>query len=149
MKITKRQLKRIIAEECAAMDAPMAPPALDLAAAAPAALSESATPEAELVIEMDTALSGLQQVAESLDAASMICQDCVQEVAAQGPILQAVATQAAALQETLAAVEQIVAESVDPGAGLEPSPVEDAALPQEIAAAVQLEVRRRRLQGRR
>ncbi len=79
----------------------------------------------------------------------MICQDCVQEVAAQGPVLQAVATQAAALQETLAAVEQVVAESVDPGAGLEAAPVVDAALPQEIAAAVQLEVRRRERRRRR
>lgn len=146
MKISKRQLRRIINEECGA--AAMVDPAPASVEELPQ-MMESENPEAELVMEMETALSGLQMVMESLDSAATICHDCVQEVAAQAPILQAVASQASALQETLEAVEQIVAENAAPGAAPVAELPVDAGLPQEIAAAVQLEVRKRlRRRGR-
>jgi hypothetical protein len=144
MKISKRLLKRIIKEEAVALD--MAPaPELSIADAG-APMAENHGAEAELVVEMDAALAGLGNVMESLDSAASICQDCLPEVAAQGPILQAVASQVSALQETLAAVEQIVTESADVEAPLPPAA---AALPQEAVAMIQAEARRQRRRRRR
>ena len=118
MKISKRQLKRIIKEEMHAVGmAPPAPaaPAIELAPAeVPAAVvAETETPEGQLVTEMESAISHLDAVMESLASAEDICQNCVQEVAAQAPVLAAVSAQADALKETLAAVEEIVVESTD------------------------------------
>ena len=136
MKISKRRLKKIIAEECGAMGLT---PELDLGVApAIPALSETAEPEAELVVEMEGALSNLQMVVESLNSAATLCVDCVHEVAAQAPVLQAVATQAQALQEMLEAQVQVVAESTGPSAA---APAEE--LPQDIIPKIQAEVLRR------
>ncbi|OUU74820.1 MAG: hypothetical protein CBC29_06745 [Methylococcaceae bacterium TMED69] len=118
MKISKRRLKRIIAEECGAMGL-TADLGHEAVSQALPALSESEAPEAELVTEMQGALSGLQMVVESLNSAATLCVDCVQEVAAQAPVLQAVATQAQALQEMLEAQVQVVSESTDHDAGHE------------------------------
>ena len=144
MKISKSRLKRIIAEECGDLGIAPAP-----AAAAPldavkpvTALAESASPEAELVMEMEQALDGLQQVVESVSSAASLCTDCVQEVAAQAPLLEAAATQAVALQEMLEAQVAVMAESVEGRA----DHVADAAA--EVAAEVQAEARRRRARRR-
>jgi hypothetical protein len=139
MKITKQKLRRIIQEECgSAMHAEVP---MESGPAELQPMMESENPEAELVTEMDSALTHLHMVMESLNAAAMMCHNCVQEVAAQGPVLQAVASQASALQETLEAVEMIVTENVAPAAPEAAAEIQP--LSQGIAAAVQLEVRRR------
>jgi exonuclease VII small subunit len=123
MKISKKQLIRMIKEEYAAVAADM-PAAAPMPTAAPpmpaagddvplATVTESDAPEEQLVVEMETAISNLEMVMESLEAASDICENCVQEVAAQGPVLSAVSAQVGALKETLAAVEEIVVESTE------------------------------------
>ena len=146
MKISKSRLKRIIAEECGDLGiAPAPPPAVSapLAADKPVtALAESASPEAELVMEMEQALDGLQLVVESVSSAATLCTDCVQEVAAQAPLLEAAATQAIALQEMLEAQVAVMAESVEGRADT----VSDAAA--EVAAELQAEARRRRTRRR-
>ena len=142
MKISKRQLKRIIAEEYEAIADSM-PPAPEEAGA----VSESVGSEAELVTEINGAVESLQAVVESLESAASICTDCVQEVAAQGPVLQAAASQAAALQEMLEAQSQMVSENAGaPDASPAPASEEQV---QDIAAKVQAEVRRRQLRRRR
>jgi len=152
MKITKRQLSRIIREERTKLykecgEGTMEPIGhIDaIAAVTPepsfeAPLAESENPEAELVMEMQDALSGLQVVVEALDVAADLCVNCVQEVAAQAPVLQAVATQALALQEMLEAQVQVVAENVDVTTAAPVSELES--LPQEFAPEVQLERRK-------
>ena len=143
MKISKRHLKRIIKEEAEALG--MMAPSLDAAAAAPAApMMENEMPEEELVMEMETALSGLEVVMESLEKAGNVCVNCLPEVAAQGPVLQAVAAQVSALQETLEAVGEVVAESVAPAPAIPAA----AALPAETVAAIQAEARRQRRRRR-
>ena len=149
MKISKRKLMQIIKEEYDAIAAemPSAEPAaasLEPAAAElpPAQVAESEEPEGQLVVEMDNAIAGLQTVMESLESAASICDNCVQEVAAQGPVLQAVSSQVSALQETLEAVEQIVNESTDvaaPAAAMSGDDIPAA------ATEVQMEALRRKL----
>jgi hypothetical protein len=145
MKISKRLLKRIIKEEAAALGMGMEAP-LPSAPMAAAPMTESEAPEAELVMEMDVALMGLETVMESLDSAAGICQDCLPEVAAQGPVLQAVASQVSALKETLAAVGEVVAENVEGPAAVAPAAA--AALPEETIAMIQAEARRQRRRRR-
>ena len=152
MKITKRQLSRIIKQERAKLyegcGGDVMEPVGHIDAIAPVApetglathLAESESPEAELVLEMQDALSGLQVVVESLDVAADLCTNCVQEVAAQAPVLQAVATQALALQEMLEAQVEVVVENADVTAAAPAS--EPMALPQELASEVQLERRK-------
>ena len=143
MRISKRQLKRIIAEEYEAI-ADNLPPAPPAPAEDSGPVSESVGSEEELVTEINGALESLQSVVESLESAASICTDCVQEVAAQGPVLQAAASQAAALQEMLEAQVQVVSESSAPGDDAPSAdPVDD------VVAKVQAEVRRRRLSRRR
>ena len=116
MKITKRQLRRIIREEkrrvaeaCGDVDAA---PALDLGVTTPAApLAESALPEQEMIVEMEVAQAALEQVVESVQGAAALCPDCGPEVAVQAPLMEAMVAQAEALQETLAAQAELVAES--------------------------------------
>ena len=123
MKISKRQLKRMIREEkhfmeeCGDMDGGMAmavepAPVADVVGAVES-LSESETPEGELVVEMEMAARNLELVVESIEAAASLCPDCVQEVAAAAPLIDAMVAQAGALQETLEAVEAVVTESTD------------------------------------
>ena len=45
--------------------------------------------------------------------AAHVCADCVETVAGQAPVMEAVATQAEALQETLDAVGAVVTESAE------------------------------------
>ena len=123
MKITKRQLKRIIREEkrrmreCGEMGAVEVDlePAMATAepALAVAALEESQTPEGELVVEMEIASRNLELAVESINTAASLCPTCVEDVAAAAPLLEAMVTQAEALQETLGAVEVLVTENAD------------------------------------
>jgi hypothetical protein len=65
------------------------------------------------MIEMEVATRALEQVVESVQNAAHLCQDCVPEVAAQAPLMEAMVAQAEALQETLQAQALIVAESAE------------------------------------
>ena len=97
---------------------------------------------------MEAAINGLDMVMESLEAAANICKDCVQEVANQSPVLQAVSSQASALKETLAAVEDIVVESTDAPAAPSAEPVASFEPDVAIASEVQMESIKRRLMRR-
>jgi|LWDU01.1.fsa_nt_gi hypothetical protein len=123
MKVTKRQLRRIIREEqyrvreCGDMDGGMTlavepAPVADVTSAVES-LTESETPEGALVVEMKMAARNLELVVESIEAAASLCPDCVQEVAAAAPLIDAMVSQAGALQETLEAVEVVVTENTD------------------------------------
>lgn len=125
MRVTKRQLRRIIREEkrrlletgCAVEglgDQAAAGPMVDLAAAP--VVSESTAPEEAVLSEMATAVQALEQVVESVAAAAAICHDCVPAVAVQAPLMEAAVAQAQALQETLEAQAEVVAENADAGA---------------------------------
>jgi|TARA_R110000824_G_scaffold60853_1_gene162303 hypothetical protein len=125
MKTTKRQLRKIIREESRRIMEDCGgdmhgTPALAIEPAhvadvtdAVGALSESETPEGELVVEMEMASRNLELVVESINAAAALCPDCVQEVAAAGPLIDAMVSQASALQETLEAVETVVTENTE------------------------------------
>ena len=125
MKITKKQLRRIIAAEGARIRRRMrecgeemmidntAPLELDVAPidAEPATVLESHGPEENLLIEMELASRALEQVLESVQNATRLCSDCVPAVAAQAPLLEAMTTQAEALQEMVAAQTDVLQES--------------------------------------
>ena len=147
MRVSKRQLKRIIRQEkrrilenCGGTHDPgasmAAGPALDLdplAAAAPDALLESETPEKDMLVEMEVASRALEQVVESVQNAAQLCSNCVPEVAASAPIVEALSTQAEALQEMLEAQAEVIQENLGvvetPLAGpTEAAPVVDALL---------------------
>ena len=66
----------------------------------------------ELVKEMEMALDHLQIVAENVEAASSVCTNCVNEIAAQAPVLKATASQIVALQEMLEAQVEVMIENV-------------------------------------
>ena len=119
MKITKRQLKRIIREEkrrllenCGGMHAEeeviQPEPAVTLA---PTALVESGIPEQDMLVEMEVASRSLQQVVESVQNAAQLCSNCAPEIAASAPLVEALATQAEALQEMLEAQAEVVLEN--------------------------------------
>ena len=123
MKITKRQLRRIIREEKkrikeACGDIPVEQHAVITVPDAVEAISESQTPEGELVVEMEVASRSLETAIDSIQEAASLCRECVQKVAAAEPEIEAIVTQAAALQETLEAVSSVVTENVDEAVGL-------------------------------
>ena len=118
MRITKKELRKLIREACGdAVEVVSAPaleePALelDLTLEPLSPVSESASPEQDLVVEMEVAQRALEQVVESVQNAAHLCHDCVPEVAAQAPLMEAMVAQAVALQETLSAQAEVVAES--------------------------------------
>jgi len=118
MKITKRQLRKLIKEACGDAVGVVAEPSLsepalelDLAVEPVGSVSESVSPEQDLMVEMEVAQRALEQVVESVQNAAHLCQDCVPEVAAQAPLMEAMVAQAVALQETLEAQTEVVAES--------------------------------------
>jgi hypothetical protein len=116
MKITRRQLRRIIQENCGDMhSAPeaMAEP-VAIAVEPASAISENITPEQEMMVEMAAAQKALEVVVESAQAAAQLCVGCLPEVAVQAPIMDAVVTQAQALQEMIDAQAEVVAESTAP-----------------------------------
>ena len=108
MKLSKRQLRKLIKEACGdVVDAATEPVALDLALEPTPAVVESTAPEQDLMVEMEVAQRALEQNAAHL------CHDCVPEVAAQAPLMEAMVAQAVALQETLEAQTLVVAESAE------------------------------------
>jgi len=112
MKFSKRQLRQLIKEACGDIaDTAIEPLALDLAIEPAGDVFESMAPEQDLIIEMEVAQRALAQVVESVQKASQLCQGCVPEVASQAPLMEAMFSQAVALQETLEAQTQIVSES--------------------------------------
>jgi len=136
MRITKRQLKRIIRQEkrrilenCGAMhgseNGVQPEPAITVEAEpAPAPLVESGAPEQDMLVEMEVASRSLEQVVESVQAAAQLCSNCVPEVAASAPVVEALVTQAEALQEMLEAQTEVVLENVSGAAAL-PATSED------------------------
>jgi len=125
MKITKKQLRRIIASEGARIRRRLrecgedmmtddvvaidlgSEPVADVAAP----VLESQGPEENVLIEMELASRALDQVLESVQSAAHLCSDCVPAVAAQAPLLEAMASQAEALQEMVAAQTDALQES--------------------------------------
>ena len=135
MRISKRHLQKIIRQERRRLyeDCHVEPAAVAGSAPGPTAASlgdlaglgggvvvESEAPETDMLVEMEDAAAGLQLVVESVQAAAQLCHECVPEVAAQAPIMEALSTQAQALQEMLEAQVEVIAESVDPGAAAAP-----------------------------
>ena len=125
MKITKRQLRRIIREEkrrmieCGEMDGEMGgdPGAMAAPVLGPeeasAAIVESQSPEGELVVEMELASRNLELAVESITAAAALCPSCVQDIAAAAPLVEAMVSQAEALHETLEAVGVVISENAE------------------------------------
>ena len=120
MRVTKRQLRRIIREEKRKILENCGPEAaLDpVVSAAPApvidTVTESEEPVEALMVEMEVATQALDQVVESVQSAAALCQDCGPVVQAQAPLLESVAQQVVALQETLEVAADLVAENAAP-----------------------------------
>ena len=113
MKITKRKLRKIIRENCG-MDPEPAP--IDVASEVvsdEAPVLESDAPEQTLMVELEVAARSLEQVVESVQNAAHVCADCVETVAGQAPVMEAVATQAEALQEMLSAQSEMLQEGIE------------------------------------
>ena len=113
MRISKQQLRRII-EQCGLDAAPVAP-VEELSPLLPEVepLIETTTADAELVVEMEVASRALEQVVESVQNAAQLCPGCSDNVAVQGPIVEAMVAQAEALQEMLDAQTSLLAESIE------------------------------------
>jgi len=135
MKITKRQLRRIIREEKRRMrecgedmgDSPvldMAVEPVEVVQAEPSMVVESETPETDMLIEMELATRSLEQVVESVQNAAQLCTNCGVGIVENAPIVAAMATQAEALQEMLEAQAQVIQENVEVAAVAE-TPVLD------------------------
>tara|TARA_Y100000310_G_scaffold321950_1_gene380300 strand:- start:373 stop:852 length:480 start_codon:yes stop_codon:yes gene_type:complete len=125
MKITKKQLRRIIATEGARIRRRMRECGEDMAAddavtlelgaapldAEPTTVLEGQGPEENVLVEMELASRALDQVLESVQNAAHLCPDCVPAVATQAPLLEAMASQAEALQEMVAAQTDMLQEN--------------------------------------
>ena len=112
MKISKRQLRRIIRENCG-VEADSAPVEVvaEPAVSAPAVVSEGMPPEQALVVEMEVAARALAQVVESVQNAAQLCTNCNESVVAQAPLVEAMVAQAEALQENLDAQVEMMLEN--------------------------------------
>ena len=134
MKITKRQLRRIIrSEQRRLLESCGDSPELEsIEGASPLdatiAIAESQEPEGELVMEMEMASRNLELAIESINKASSLCPTCVHEVAAAAPLIEAMVSQASALQETIEAVGVIVTEGSAMGVAKE---LADISFPEE------------------
>jgi hypothetical protein len=125
MKITKKQLRRIIATEGARLRRHMREcgedmmvddtVTIDIGAAPPDAAAAGVLanqgPEENVLVEMELAARALEQVLESVQNAANLCSDCVPAVAAQAPLLEAMTTQTEALQEMVAAQTDVLQEN--------------------------------------
>ena len=138
MRVTKRQLIRIIREEkrrmkeCGEdMGHPMDGP-IEVVADVPAAqpsLLESETPEQDMLVEMEVASRSLTQVVESVQNAAQLCTNCNADIADKAPMVEAMVAQAEALQEMLEAQSAVILENTDASPLLQPAdgtPVLDA-----------------------
>ena len=74
---------------------------------------ETESPEGQLVLEMEVAKRSLEDAVDSIGQASRLCPGCVSEVAVAAPLIDALTTQAAALKETLEAIDTIIKEGVE------------------------------------
>ena len=124
MKISKRQLRRIIREEKRKMlegcgDPSSSVDIVDIEAPAlePSIMAETGGAEGELVVEMEVANRALEQVVESVQNAAHLCPSCTTEISTLAPMMEAMAAQAQALQEMLDAQTQLVTETVGLDAG--------------------------------
>ena len=130
MKLTKRQLRRIIREERARIrrrrvrecpEGMMADDtvAIELAPApmevGPTAVLEGETPEENVLVEMEIASRALGQVLESVQNAAHACTDCGPAIAAQAPLMEAMVSQAEALQEMVDAQTEVLHENAAAG----------------------------------
>jgi deoxyribose-phosphate aldolase len=135
MKITKRQLRRIIREEkrrmrecgedmegASVLDMAVEP--VEVVQTEPSMVVESGAAETDMLIEMELASRTLQQVVESVQNAAQLCSNCGPAVAENAPIVAAMATQAEALQEMLEAQVEVIQENVEVAAVAE-TPVLD------------------------
>ena len=113
MRINKNRLRRIIREQVAELTVDPLMAAAEMGAApAEETLGESMAPEQEVMVEMELAARGLEQVAESLQVAAGACAECG-DIASSAPILESMAVQAAALQEMVDAQAEVLAENVE------------------------------------
>lgn len=127
MKITKRQLRRIVQEErqrireACGDTPPIEPegvghaPAPVPELAAPLPMLESEAPIGDLMVEMEVAIRALDQVVEAVQNAAHLCPDCGDQVSVQTPLMEAMVHQAEALAENLEAQVTVIAESADIG----------------------------------
>jgi len=118
VKISKRSIRRLIRENCGdAVGVPAVGYSTDLPGEE---LIETLEPTPVAVLaEMAAASEALDVVLESMEVAAQLCPNCGPEVAAQAPVVEAMVTQAAALQEMLEAQADVLAESAGIGAGLD------------------------------
>ena len=112
MKISKRRLRRIVREACGDLP-PIQVEAEPVVVSEPAPVVESQEPVQQLVVEMQLASHALEQVVESVQNAAHVCHDCGEQLAAQAPLMEAMVSQAEALQEMLDAQSSVVAESAE------------------------------------
>ena len=77
-----------------------------------------------MLVEMEIATRSLEQVVESVQNAAHLCHNCGVGVVEQAPIVEALATQAEALQEMLEAQVAVIQENAEVG-GVSDTPVLD------------------------
>ena len=115
MRISRQKLRSIIMRECEMMDHG-AEGVVDLTKADTHPVEpmvESPTPETDLMVEIEVASRALEQVVESVQNAAHLCPDCGNGISAQTPIMEAMVTQAEALQEMIEAQAAVIVESAD------------------------------------
>jgi len=125
MRISKRQLRRIIKEEKYRFYEACGDPSPHTASNVPVhvgdpppeplLVSESDIPLSDMLVEMEVASRSLQQVVESVQNAAHLCLDCGPAAAAQAPMVEAMVSQAEALQEMLEAQAEVLHENVEAG----------------------------------
>ena len=93
MKISRRNLRRIVREACGDLP-PIQVEAEPVVVSEPAPVVESQEPVQQLVVEMELASRALEQVVESVQNAAHVCHDCGEQLAAQAPLMEAMASQA-------------------------------------------------------
>jgi hypothetical protein len=116
MRITKRQLRRLIKEACGDVDVQEVSidlPPVEAIDAHPAVVVENETPETNMLIEMEIASRALEQVVESVQNAAHLCHNCGTGVIEQAPVVEALATQVEALQEMLEAQVSVIQENAE------------------------------------
>ena len=121
MKITRKQLQKMIKQETwrlceqeqndiGFVDVIEIPPEAETPVAQ---ISENASPEQQLMVEMELAARSLELVIESTQKAAALCAECEEGIAAYGSLVEASVTQAEALQETLEAQAAVLAEGIE------------------------------------
>ena len=112
MKITRKQLRQII-EDCGG-GMPHAAPQAPIEVEPTSSISESIGPDQEMMVEIAAASKALEVVVESAQSAAQLCVGCSPELAAHAPVMEAVVSQAVALQEMLEAQAEVMVETSQP-----------------------------------